>query len=91
MTRPAIILPLQPTPPAPKTGLASVTFEQRRRMTAAELIVLMGPLHVSHPAYKARPLPLLPMPNLAGRQPVIECTDLDLVATIKTLFAWACR
>ena len=102
MTQRAIILlhpqhpllsaePTPPTPVAPASGLGSVTFERRRRMTAAELIELMGPLHVNHPAYKPRPSPLLPVPNLAGLQPVVEHSDVGLFGEIRTLIAWALR
>ena len=41
-------------------------------MTAAQLIELMGPLHVNHPKYKARARSLLPIPNIAGVQAVYE-------------------
>ena len=60
-SRPRLIVTEEKHP----TGLGSVTWEQRRRMTATELIELMGPLHVNHPQFKARPRSLLPLPNLA--------------------------
>ena len=59
-------------------GLGSVSWEDRRKMSAAELIKLMGPLHVEHPHYVARSRSLLPLENLAGRQPVMECSDPSL-------------
>ena len=77
--------------PEPEPGLGSVTWEQRRRMTAAELIKLMGPLHVNHPDYKARSRSLLPMPNLADRQPVFECKDPSFWALCKSFIHWVCK
>lgn len=77
-------------------GLDLLSWEDRRRMLATEgreftvrkLIELMGPLHVSHPSYTPRPRSLLPMPNLAGRQPVWEYTNPSLWSLCKQLFAW---
>ncbi len=81
MNKPHLIL----TEPR-KTGLAGTTQEQRRKMTAAELIDLMGELHVSHPDYQPRPHPLLPTPNLAGRQPVISVHRAGFFADLKRAF-----
>lgn len=75
-------------PYAPPLGLAATTWEQRRRMTAAELIKLMGPLHVSHPEYQPRSHSLLPMPNLAGRQPVFEASDETFWSLCKRALRW---
>ena len=69
-------------------GLDKTTWEQRRRMTAAELIELMGPLHVNHPEYKARDRSLLPIPNIAGRQPVYECKDPSFWSLCKNFIRW---
>jgi len=69
-------------------GLAATTWEQRRRLSAAELIRLMGPLHVNHPEYQPRPHTLLPVPNLAGCQPVFSCYDLSIWGQIKMLLRW---
>jgi len=63
-----------------RAGLATTTMESRRGMSSAQLIELMGNLHVSHKDYKPRPRSLLPTPNLAGKQPVVEgyrCGILD--------------
>lgn len=88
-------------------GLGSVTWEKRQGyrdrngarieeraglgMTAAELIKLMGPLHVHHPDYKERQHPLVPMPNLAGIQPTISLTEYGILAQWKALLRWAMR
>lgn len=52
----------------------ALTWEQRRRMTAAELIEAMGPLHVNHEHHELHtriPRPAIPLPNLVevGRGP----------------------
>lgn len=60
-------------------SLHLTTWEQRRTMTASELIAAMGPLHVMHADYQPRGMPSVPMPNLAGRLPVIEVSDISLV------------
>lgn len=78
-------------PNAPRIGLAATTWEQRRRMTAAELIKAMGPLHVSHPAYQPRPRTLLPMPNLAGVQPVFTVTEPGFLALCRAFLRWAAQ
>lgn len=78
-------------PHIPERGLGAYTWEQRRRMTAAELIKAMGPLHVSHPAYKARPRSLLPMPNIAGAQPVFECSDPTFWSLCKSVIHWSLK
>lgn len=78
-------------PKRPATGLGSVTWEQRRRMSAAELIVLMGALHVNHPEYKTRDRSLLPMPNIAGRQPAFECSDVTFWSLVKLVIRWVCK
>lgn len=75
----------------PPTGLASTTWEQRRHMSAQELIVLMGPLHVAHRDYKSRPYTLLPMPNLAGVQPCISVYEYGMLAQFRRLLWWAMR
>jgi len=72
----------------PRSGLGSVSWEQRRRMTAAELIELMGPLHVNHPQFQQRPRSLLPMPNLAGVQPCISRYDCGVFEPFKSFFRW---
>lgn len=70
-------------------GLAATTWEQRRRLSAAELIQLMGPLHVNHPDFKQRAAPsLIKMENLAGRQPVFDDTEPGLWGCIKQLLRW---
>lgn len=78
-------------PHIPERGLGSYTWEERRRMTAAELIKAMGSLHVSHPDYKARPRTLLPMPNLAGHQPVFTVTDPGFFSLCKSFIRWAAQ
>ena len=88
-------------------GLDSTSWEQRQGyrdrngarieeraglgMSAAELIELMGPLWACHPQFQARPRSLLPMPNLAGRQPVISFHRADLWAEFKRAFTWTSR
>lgn len=58
-------------------------------MTPAELIKLMGPLHVSDPQFQARPRSLLPMPNLALRQPTLESYKATFWAYLKrACFSW---
>jgi hypothetical protein len=65
--------PLRALPSSPPTNqLGSTTWEQRRGMSAAQLITLMGPAWAGHPDFTPKPRSLLPMPNLAGRQPMIE-------------------
>lgn len=76
--------------PHPRT-LADTTWEERRQMTAAELILLMGPLHVEHPQFRAKPRTLLPMPNLAGIQPVISRYDARIRGHIAAIIGWAMR
>lgn len=72
--------------------LALTTWEQRKLMTAAELVTAMGALHVSHADFKARPLSLLPMPNIAGRNgPVIEGYDPGFFGQVAALFRMAVR
>lgn len=78
-------------PKRPATDLGSVTWEQRRRMSAEDLIRLMGPLHVNHPEYVARPRSLLPIPNLANMQPVFEVTDVTFLSLCKAFVRWAAR
>lgn len=78
-------------PKRPATGLGSVTWEQRRRMSAEDLIRLMGSLHVNHPEYKARNRTLLPMPNLANKLPVFEVTDVTFLSLCKAFVRWAAR
>ena len=69
-------------------GLAAPTWEQRRRMTAAELIKLMGPLHINHPDYQPRLGGMLPMPNLAGRRPVFEGSDETFWSLMRRVLRW---
>jgi len=76
---------------APKTGLDATTWEQRRRLTAEELIKLMDSLHVNHPQFKPRSRSLLPMPNLAGKQPVIQHCDVSLFGQLRALLQWILR
>jgi hypothetical protein len=78
-------------PKRPATGLGSVTWEQRRRMSAEELTRLMGALHVNHPEYKAKPRSLLPMPNIAGIQPVYECKDPTFWSLVKNAIHWVLK
>ena len=84
--KPSMIAPANPKIIAPKRMLADTTWEQRRKMTAAELIELMGPFHVHHPDFKERQHPLLPMKNLAGVQPVISRSDYSILRQFKSLF-----
>ena len=72
-------------------GLGRTTWEERRKMTAAELIELMGPLHVNHPKYKAKARSLLPIPNIAGLQPVYECKDPSFWALCKSAIRWCAQ
>lgn len=72
-------------------GLGSVSWEDRRKMPAAQLIELMGPLHVNHPEYTARKRSLLPLPNLAGRQPILEVEDVSFLNLCRTTFRWFAR
>lgn len=69
----------------------TMLFHQGRPATIKKLIELMGPLHVLHPSYVERPRSLLPMPNLAGRQPVIEAYDGRPWSQIKMLLSWMAR
>lgn len=78
-------------PHLPERGLGAFSWEQRRRMTAAELIQAMGALHVAHPGYQARPRSLLPMPNLAGMQPVFTCSDPTFFSLVKGLVHWVLK
>ena len=77
--------------PQQPTGLAATTWEQRKKMTATELIEAMGALHVSHPAYVARPRTFLPMPNLAGQQPVFTCSDPTFWSLVKSFIHWGLK
>lgn len=74
-----------------RAGLSGTTYEQRRRLTAAQLIGLMGRLYVGHRDYVARPRSLLPMANVAGRQPCISCTDYSLLSQVRNILRWAAR
>lgn len=87
------------------TGLAGTTWEQRQGyrdrngariaeraglgMTAAELIQIMGPLHVNHPQFEPRPRSLLPMPNLAGEQPTVSAFKATFWAEFRRAFRWS--
>jgi hypothetical protein len=73
-------------PDAP--GLESTTWEQRKRMTAAELIVLMGPLHVHHKGYQPRPGSLVKVPNLANEQPTVSCHEGGILGDLKRAMRW---
>ena len=84
--KPRLILPADLQSIVPKKTLADTTWEQRRQMTAAELIELMGPLHVHHPKFKERAHRLLPMKNLAGVQPVISRSDYSILGQFKAFF-----
>ena len=66
----------------------ALTQEERKRMTPAELIKAMGPLHCQHKDYKERPVPLIPMPNLAGKQPVISRHDYGIFAQWRGVLRW---
>ena len=83
---PRLIAPANSTTIAPKRMLADTTWDQRRKMTAAELIELMGPFHVHHPDFKERPHPLLPTKNFAGVQPVISRSAYSILRQFKALF-----
>lgn len=80
-------------------GLDLLSWDDRRAMQAAEgreftvrkLTELMGSLHVYYPAYKERGRSLLPLPNLAGRQPLIECSDGGIWTQIKMFISWVAR
>lgn len=72
-------------------GLGSVSWEDRRKLTPAQLIELMGALHVNHPYYTARKRSLLPLPNLAGRQPVIEVEDVSFLGLCRNALRWFAR
>lgn len=78
-------------PPSPPKGLAATTWEQRKEMTVKQLIEAMGSLHVHHKDFQERPRSLLPMPNLAGRQPVFEYSDPGFWSIIKMFLQWAAR
>ena len=67
----------------------SLTQEDRRRMTVPELIKAMGELHVNHPAFKPKPRSLLPMPNLAGVQPMISEHHMSFWRLIKQTIRFA--
>jgi hypothetical protein len=51
----------------------------------------MGPLHVNHPKYKARSRSLLPIPNIAGVQPVYECKDPSFWALCRSVIRWCAQ
>jgi hypothetical protein len=69
--------------------LSDTTWEQRRSMTAAELIAHMGELWIGHAAYKHRPGSNVRVPNLAGRQPVIEAHDASMFGQWRGFLRWA--
>lgn len=79
---------LSEVPKSKPTGLASTTWEQRRKMDARKLIKLMGPLHIKHPQYKHRPGSLVKLENLAGRQPVFEASDETFWSLCKRALRW---
>lgn len=84
-------LHVMPREPA-RCRLGETTWEQRRTMTAAELIKLMGPLHVDHADFKPRPRSLLPMPNLTGLHgDVVQCYDSGIFAHLRQFILWAMR
>ena len=85
--KPQLIL----TPTSLPTGLARTTWEERRRMTAAELIKLMGAAHVNHPEFTAKPRSLIPLENLAGRRLVFERVDVGFWQSTKDFLRWAAR
>lgn len=72
-------------------GLGSVSWEDRRKLSAAQLIELMGPLHVNHPEYVTRKRSLLPLENLAGRQPVLEVEDVSFLGLCRNALRWLAR
>lgn len=78
-------------PDGQRSRLGSVSWEKRRRMTAAELIELMGPLHVQHPDFVQRSRSLLPLENIAGRQPVVSHCDYGLFGALKAFLLWVLR
>lgn len=67
------------------------SWEERRTMTAKQLIVVMGPLHVSHPDFVQRPRSLLPVPNCAGVQPVIQYSDISLLGQLRMIIQWVMK
>jgi hypothetical protein len=67
------------------------TWEQRRRMTAKELIVAMVSGHVNHPNFQPRARSLLPLENLAGRQPWLMLYDDSIRAQFKRMLLWVIR
>lgn len=80
-------------------GLDLLSWDDRRRLlrelgrpaTILKLIELMGPLHALHPAFRQRERTLLPLPNLAGRQPCFEAFTGGPWQQIKMFLAWAAR
>ncbi len=71
---------------------ASLTQEDRRRMTVPELIEAMGELHVNHPAFKAKPRSLLPLPNLALPRIEVEAGhNVTFTELVKLTWGWMMR
>lgn len=69
--------------------LGDYTQEQRKRLTVAELIIVMGPAHVNHQDFKPKSRSLLPMPNLTGvHGHVIEEYHVSLWALMKRALRW---
>jgi hypothetical protein len=62
--------PSEPTTADPLAQWKSLSWEDRRGMSAAELSKAMGPLWVGHKDFKERPRSLLPVPNLCDRTEV---------------------
>jgi hypothetical protein len=67
------------------------SWEERRTMTAKQLIVVMGSLHVNHPDFVQRPRSLLPVPNCAGVQPVIQYSDISLLGQLRMIIQWVMK
>jgi len=84
--KPPPIAPANPKTIGPRQKLADTTREQRRKMTAVDLIELMGPLHVHHPDFEERQHLLLPMKNFAGVQPVISRADCSFLGRFRAFF-----
>ena len=74
----------------PRT-LADTTFEQRREMSASELILLMGDGWVGHAQYKPRGKVLIAVhvPNLAANRP--PQIEVPQTVTFLGLVNMACR
>ena len=73
------------------SGLGRYTWEQRRTMTAKELTLAMGALHVNHKDYKPRLGSLFPVPNLVYRPSEYEIDDTSFIGVCKAFIRWAAR